>query len=47
LILAFTPEATNGRIDLVHLDVPTQDYQGVAEGWEMYYWDPWRRSLAG
>jgi uncharacterized protein YndB with AHSA1/START domain len=47
LILAFTPEGTNGRIDLVHLDVPAQDYQGVAEGWEMYYWDPWRRSLAG
>ena len=24
LILAFTPEETNGRIDLVHLDVPAQ-----------------------
>jgi hypothetical protein len=23
LILAFTPEGTNGGIDLVHLDVPT------------------------
>jgi hypothetical protein len=39
LILAFTPEATNGRIDLVHLD--------VVEGWETHYWGPWRRYLAG
>jgi hypothetical protein len=29
LILAFTPEGTNGRIDLVHLDVPAHNYQGV------------------
>ena len=26
LILAFTPEETNGRIDLVHLDVPAHNY---------------------
>jgi activator of HSP90 ATPase len=43
LILAFTPEGTNGRIDLVHLDVPTHNYQGVVEGWETHYWSPWRR----
>ncbi len=47
LILAFTPEGTNGRIDLVHLDVPAHDYEGVVEGWETHYWRPWRRYLAG
>lgn len=50
LILSFTPLATPdgeaGRIDLVHLDVPGQDYQGVTDGWETYYWTPWRRYLA-
>ena len=46
LILAFTPEGANGRIDLIHIDVPEQDYQGVGEGWEKYYWEPWRRYLA-
>ena len=46
LILAFTPEATNGRIDLVHLDVPAHNYQSVVEGWETHYWGPWRRYLA-
>src|SRR5215472_10418985 len=47
LILAFTAEATNGRIDLVHLDVPAHNYQSVVEGWETHYWGPWRRYLAG
>ena len=47
LILAFVPEGKDGRIDLVHIDVPEQDYQGVGEGWEKYYWAPWRRYLAG
>ena len=47
LILSFTQEGTQGRIDLVHLDVPAQDYQGVTEGWETYYWQPWRQHLGG
>ena len=47
LILAFTPEGTNGGIDLVHLDVPAHNYQSVVEGWETHYWGPWRRYLAG
>jgi len=38
LILAFTPEGTNGGIDLVHLDVPAHNYQSVVEGWETHYW---------
>lgn len=46
LILAFTSEGDEGRIDLVHLDVPDQDYQGVYQGWEKYYWTPWRTYLA-
>jgi activator of HSP90 ATPase len=48
LILTFAPEATdgrNGRIDLIHLDVPAHDYQGVVEGWETHYWRPWRGYL--
>jgi len=42
LILSFTPKGNEGRIDLIHLDVPDQDYDGVNEGWEKYYWVPWR-----
>jgi hypothetical protein len=46
LILSFTSEGDEGRIDLVHLDVPDQDYEGVDQGWEKYYWTPWRTYLA-
>jgi hypothetical protein len=46
LILSFTPLGLEGRIDLVHLDVPEQDYQGVMDGWEKFYWTPWRQLLA-
>jgi activator of HSP90 ATPase len=48
LILAFTPEpnhADQGRIDLVHLDVPDHDFQDVTAGWSKYYWTPWRAYL--
>ena len=46
LILSFTSDGGQGRIDLVHLDVPDQDYDGVDQGWEKYYWTPWRAYLA-
>ena len=45
LILTFSPEGAHGRIDLVQIDVPPQDYDGVDEGWELYYWEPWRALL--
>ncbi len=45
LILMFTPEGEQGKIDLVHLDVPEHDFQGVTDGWPEHYWGPWRALL--
>ena len=45
LILLFSPQGDQGRIDLIHLDVPDHDYDGVTEGWEKHYWKPWRAYL--
>ena len=46
LILAFGPEDEGeGRIDLVHLDVPENDFQGVSGGWESRYFAPWLEYL--
>lgn len=45
LILTFSSEGEGGCIDLVHLDVPDHDYDGVHKGWENYYWTPWRKYL--
>lgn len=45
LILNFTPEGEQGRIDLVHLDVPDHDVEGVIEGWGKHYWTLWNEML--
>ena len=45
LILTFVPEGEQGRIELVHANVADSDYENVKEGWERYYWKPWREYL--
>jgi activator of HSP90 ATPase len=45
LILSFQPDPKGGRIHLVHVNVPDHDYEGVKEGWFIYYWRPWRNYL--
>jgi uncharacterized protein YndB with AHSA1/START domain len=45
LVLVFEPGSTGGRISLAHVNVPDHDHQGVTEGWEKYYWTPWRAYL--
>jgi activator of HSP90 ATPase len=47
LVLTFSEDPAGGRIDLVHVNVPEHDYEDVREGWEKYYWAPWRRYLVG
>ena len=46
LVMRFSETKTGGRVDLVHVNVPEYDHQGVADGWEHYYWQPWRDHLA-
>lgn len=46
LILTFSKSASGARVDLVHVNVPAHDHQGVTEGWKKYYWNPWRAYLA-
>ena len=45
LVLTFWSEGHSGRIELVHVNVADHDFQGVNEGWEKYYWNPWREYL--
>ena len=45
LILTFWPQADGGRIELVHVNVSDGDFAGVSQGWEKYYWSPWRQYL--
>ena len=45
LILAFNTVGSEGQIDLIHVDVPEHDYEGVTQGWGKYYWTPWKAYL--
>lgn len=45
LILTFWPEGDGGRIELVQANVADKDFAGVSQGWEKFYWSPWRAYL--
>jgi activator of HSP90 ATPase len=46
LTLSFWSEEDAARIELVHVNVPEEDFAGVSQGWEKYYWNPWRAYLS-
>lgn len=45
LVLSFWPERRGTRIELVHINVADHNFAGVSQGWEIYYWAPWREYL--
>jgi hypothetical protein len=47
LVLSFVQDGKRGRIDLVHVNVPEHDHDGVTAGWKKYYWEPLGKYLAG
>ena len=47
LVLSFWPAPDGSRIEVVHVNVPEEDFAGVSTGWDKYYWTPWRALLAG
>ncbi len=46
LVLSFCKEPAGARIELVQVNVADEDFAGVSQGWEKYYWTPWRAYLA-
>ncbi len=45
LILTFHKKAKGCELDLVHVNVPQQDFKGVTAGWKKYYWGPMKAYL--
>ena len=45
LVLTFWPEGDGGRIELTQVNVVDTDFAGVSQGWEKFYWTPWRSHL--
>jgi len=47
LVLSFWPDENGARVELVQVNVPDSDFAGICEGWQTYYWTPWRTYLTG
>ena len=45
LVLTFLAENDGTRIELTQVNVVDTDFAGVSQGWEKYYWTPWREHL--
>ena len=50
LVLTFWPQADakgapQGRIELQHINVPEIDFAGISDGWQKFYFTPWRKFL--
>ena len=45
LVLSFLPDGDGGRIELTQVNVVDADFAGVSQGWEKFYWAPWRAYL--
>lgn len=45
LVLSFLPDQDGARIELTQVNVVDADFAGVSQGWEKYYWAPWREYL--
>ena len=45
LVLSFLSDGDGGRIELTQVNVVDADFAGVSQGWEKFYWGPWRAYL--
>jgi activator of HSP90 ATPase len=46
LVLTFWPQGKEGRIELQHINVPECDFAGISDGWQKFYFAPWRKYLS-
>ncbi len=46
LTLSFWRQDGGARIELVQVNVADEDFADVTQGWERFYWTPWRAYLA-
>ena len=42
-ILTFGQEGNNGVIHMVHANIPDKHFAGINDGWNTYYWKPWKK----
>jgi len=46
LILKFETKGNNVNLKMIHANVPSEHAKSIKKGWDEYYWEPWKKSLA-
>lgn len=46
-ILALEQKGKNVVLHAIHTNVPDNQVKGVDKGWYEFYWEPWKKYLAG
>lgn len=46
-ILLFKQKGNDAVEYMTHANVPDANYESLKEGWNLYYWKPWKVYLAG
>jgi activator of HSP90 ATPase len=46
-IIALKPKGKDVVMQAVHANVPDKQAKGIDKGWHEFYWEPWKKYLAG
>ena len=44
-ILLFEQNGTDAIVNMTHANVPDEQYKSIKEGWDQYYWNPWKEYI--
>ncbi len=46
-ILMLEQKGKDAVLEMIHANVPDNEMESLAKGWNQYYWEPWKSYLAG
>ena len=46
-MLALEKKGNDAVLNMVHANIPDDQAEGIKDGWNDYYWTPWKAHLAG
>jgi len=45
LVLNFHQKGKDVTVKMAHVNVPSEQVQGLKKGWDDFYWEPWKKYL--
>jgi activator of HSP90 ATPase len=46
-IISLEQQGKNAMLHAIHTNVPDKHAKGIDKGWHEFYWEPWKKHLAG